>query len=217
MKVAALALVGCVGSSPPGGGTILWESFPYDGKRTWEYVSTDDALTYKLVVEIFGPGEPGLLETTVYTLHYKQDCFGNDPSCVTGEILRIIKWSSDPTHGVLVHGFGDLLAMQDFDPPIKISADDGDRGDSWTTTTGGANWTSTYVGVEACPESMVQEWPNCFRFDVTTDAGEGYPLAGTWWSAQSQGAAGLEIATETGLWQLNDFWCDMPGCGEPWY
>lgn len=217
MRLAlALAFAGCAGS-PPTGDTIVWESFPYDGQRTWEYVSTDEAIPYRLVVEIFGPGEPGLLDTTVYTLHYKQDCFGNDPSCVTGEILRIVKWSSDPRRGVLVHGFGDLLAMTDFDPPITISADDASRGDFWETTTGGATWTSTFTGISPCAISMDQEWPSCFTFEVETDAGEGYPLAGTWQSAQSHGVASLEVATETGRWQLNDFWCDEPGCGTPWY
>jgi len=215
MRIVALVLAGCAGTGLPPGGTIVWESFPYDGQRTWEYVN--DEMTYRLVVEIFGPGEPGLLDTTVYTLHYKQDCFGNDPSCVTGEILRIMKWSSDPTKGVMVHGFGDLLAMQDFDPPIQISADDADRGDTWTTTTGGANWTSTFNGIGECQIAMDQTWPSCFIFEITTDAGEGYPLAGTWWSAQANGVATMEIATETGIWELNDFWCDEPGCGTQWY
>ena len=195
----------------------MWESVPFDGQRTWEYVSSDEALPYKLVVEIFGPGEPGLLDAIVYTLHYKQDCFLPDPACVDGEILRIIKWSSDPVRGVMVHGFGDLGAMQDFDPPIKISADDANRGDSWETVTGGATWTSTYVGIENCDVAMVQTWPECFRFEVETDAGEGYPLAGTWWSAQANGVARMEIATETGQWKLNDLWCDEPGCGTQWY
>src|SRR5262245_43245092 len=215
--VIALAFAGCVGGGVPQGGPILWESFPYDGQRTWEYVSSGEAIPYQLVVEIFGPGEPGLLDTIVYTLHYKQDCIREDPSCIPGEILRIIKWSSDPTHGVLVHGFGDLLAMTDFDPPIQISADDASRGDFWVTETGGAKWTSTYVGVEGCDVAMDQVWPECFSFDVGTDAGEGYPLAGTWWSAQSNGVARMEIATETGQWQLNDFDCEGPDCGTEWY
>jgi len=195
------------GSGGAGDAAILWDSFPF-GKRTWEYLSADGVLTYTLVVEIFGPVEPGLLDTAVYTLHYKKECFGSDPSCVTGEILRIIRWSSDPIQGVLVHGFGNLSAMQVFDPPVRIAAPDGDSGDNWTTTTAGTRWTSTYAGVENCPEAMVEEWAQCFRFDVTTDVGEGYPLAGTWWSAQGNGVAAMEISTENGQWQILDFWCD---------
>jgi hypothetical protein len=213
-----LALAGCSGTDGiPPSYIEAWDTFPFDGERTWSYNSSDDAVPYRLEVEIFGPGEPGLEDQNVYTLHYKQDCFREDPSCVTGDVLRIIKWSSDPVAGVLIHGYDTGDGMQELDPPLKLSADDVAVGDSWETVTGGSTWTSTYTGIEGCDVAMPVTWDTCLTFDVSTDAGEGYPIAGTWWSTKANGVARMEIATEVGQWRLAQLECVGADCGESWW
>lgn len=217
--IVPLGLLACTGENPYNiAGDVIYESFPFDGERFWLYNSTDASLPYRLEVEIFPPGEPGVLDTVVYTLRYTQDCFGNDPSCVPGTILRIIQWSSDPSQGVLIHGSGTAIgAIQTYDPPIRISADSANLDDSWETKTGGATWTSTYTGIDSCGLAMPLEW-DCFTFEVTTDAGEGYPIAGKWWSARANGVATMEIATETGRWELGDLDCEPDAeCDGQWY
>jgi hypothetical protein len=147
-----------------------------------------------------------------------KDCVRDDPACATGDVLRILRWSSNPVWGVLVHGYGDLNAIRELDPPLKLSADDVAAGSSWTTTTGGETWTSTYLGLtHNCPDDRPDTSDTCLMFDVSTDIGSSNPIAGKWWSTWVDGVVAMELETENGRWALADLDCIGDLCDTAWW
>lgn len=212
----ALALFGCGGPGYTYGGSEVWQLFPFDGTRTWEYISTDTSLSYKLLVTSIGEAE-AIDGTNVYTLDYTTECVAADPDCVDGEILWKLRWSSDPTDGVLIHAFDVGAGMQDIVPPMQMTFDTMKKGEVAETTTGGANWTSTMLGTESCPIAMAANWEECGLFEVAVDAGDGFPMAGKWWATKGNGVAAMELATQTGRWELSDLACEpIEECDGNW-
>lgn len=213
-----LVLLGaCQGYPPTFDGSPVWSMFPFDGERSWTYISTDQTLAYKLVA--WSSGEPELKGgKNIYTVEYSTNCFGADPECVEGEILRKVKWSSDVSDGVFIHAYAlGSDAFTDLDPPVQLTPDDMKKGDVIETTSNGATWSSTMNGISECPVSLSAAWDECGEFALTTDAGDGYPIAGTYWATVSNGTAALELATETGVWQLSDLDCQTDvDCDGSW-
>lgn len=205
--IAACAVAaGCGGYNQEFGGSPVWQMFPFDGDRTWDYISTDTALVYKLIVTSLD--EPEVIDgRNVYTLSYATECIGVSESCVDGEVIRRVQWSSDVGNGVFIHGYDDGDGFTVLEPPLQVAEDTAKKDDAITTTTGGGNWTATMMGIESCPIKLTADWPECGRFEVTTDAGDGYPVAGTYWATKGNGIAAFELATEAGQWQLSDIDC----------
>jgi hypothetical protein len=214
---ALLMLGACKGYPPSFSGSPVWQMFPFDGERTWTYISTDTTLPYKLVAH--STGEPEVVGgDNVYTIEYTSSCFGADPSCIDGEVLRRVKWSSNVTDGVFVHAWaeGDD-AFVDLEPPIHVTLDDMKRGETLETTTAGAVWTSTMSGIEECPIALSAAWDECGRFEVSVEGTDGYPVAGAYWATVGNGIAAMELATETGVWQLSDLDCQTENdCDGTW-
>lgn len=212
-----LSLAACSGQNQfTFAGSPVWKLFPFDGQRTWEYISTDESLSYKLVASSIL--EPEVVRNkNVYTVDYAVECVRTDPECVTGTLLRQLRWSSTVTDGVLVHGWSvDGGPLADYDPPVRITADMAERDDVFVTESGGITWISTVLGVDECPIHMNAAWDECTMFEVAADVdgdgapdeGEGYPLAGTYWMTQGNGTAALEIVGDSGQWQLSDLGCE---------
>jgi hypothetical protein len=218
---ALFALVlfsGCGGNyAPQLQGSEVWRMFPFDGARTWSYISTDESLAYKLEAHSIGePEKAG--NTNVYNVEYSTRCFGNDPDCVDEEILRKVKWSSDVTDGVYIHAWAPGTdPFVDFDPPVQIATAEMKRDEIIETATGGGTWTSKLLGIEECPTTMSVTLPECGRFEVTTDAVDGFPIAGTYWATVSHGVTGIELLGDGGLWQLSDVECEpKEDCDGSW-
>lgn len=206
-------LAGCPAPGPSFPGASTYELFPYDCERTWEFTSTDTALAYKLVAVSDTP--PDTLEdgTNVYTLRYVKQCLGADPTCVDGDVVRKIQWSSRIGRGVFVHGYaeGDG-AVTPFEPPLQIALanmkkaldpENPTTGEFAETVTNGATWTSVLLTIEACPVDMAVDWDECYVFEVSTDGGDGAPLAGTWWAIGGQGVVAFDVAGDTGQWRAS--------------
>jgi hypothetical protein len=226
---ALAILAGCPANGPLYSGVQTHELFPFDCERTWEYTSTDTTLAYKLVALSDTPPEKdGALN--VYTLRYTSECFGADPECVDGEVLRKIQWSSTTGEGVLIHGFAlGEGAITKLDPPVQLGLASMEKaldpeapgpGSFAETTTGGATWTSVMVEIESCPVRMSVDWDDCYVFELSTDGGDGIPLAGTYWAIGGQGVVAFEVAGDTGQWQASstsaDESEDMGACDGEW-
>lgn len=208
-----LSFVACSGAQPILGGTPVWDLFPFDGERTWEYTSTDLELPYKLVAEsILEPEKKGTMN--VYTVNYWTECVGNSDTCVDGDIIRSVKWSSDVIDGVFLHAYdvGDGFVV--FDPPVQLALKEMLRDDSVDTQTDGTLWTSTFNGITDCPEALTTDWPECGELELTVDSGDGIPLAGKYWATKGNGLAGMELAGENGQWQLSSIDCQGECDGE---
>ncbi|HHO50379.1 MAG TPA: hypothetical protein ENK18_05775 [Deltaproteobacteria bacterium] len=189
-------------------GITVYEMFPFDGDRTWEYISTDVDIPYKLIGKTVG--EPDVIDgKNVYTVEYTIECISDDPSCGDGEVLRRVKWSSTSRDGVHIHGFDSEGVVVDFDPPLQVATSSMARDDVASTSTAGATWSSTMMGIETCPVRFTEDWDQCGAFLIETDAAVGgYPVAGRYWAVAGHNLAAIELDGDTGRWELSDSDCE---------
>jgi hypothetical protein len=203
-----LSLAACGQNNFDFDGSQVYTLFPFDGERTWEYISTDQELSYKLKVTSLL--EPEVIDRrNVYTLDYTTECVRNDEQCLTGTVLYQLRWASTVTDGVEIHGLSvDGGQLQDLQPPVMITEDMAERDDAFVTETGGITWTSTLLGVEECPIAMNANWEECSKFEVVAEGGDGWPIAGTYWATKGNGIAAMELTGENGRWELSDIACE---------
>lgn len=200
MPLAALALAGsaagCKGGNRYGySGFALYHYFPLDGQRSWEYVSDD--FSYKLVVEKTGVERKR--DFQIVQLDYSEQ----DPATQEKTLDYSIKWSSDSTNGVLVHGVkveGQDTDWQTFDTPVELGKNVV-KGDQTTTETNGTTFTSTFVGVEDCPNNWVTDTWQCLHITID-DEGAGYPFSGDYWLAASWGPSRFTPTGQSNPWVL---------------
>lgn len=211
---ALLLLAGCAGNGFTFPGTPVWKMFPFDGERSWGYISTDDAATYHLDTTSSGEAEK-IGGANVYTLVTVKDCIGSDPDCVDGDPAFRMSWSSDSVDGVQIWGYADGDGQYvELRPPIQVATAEMARGDTIETVTGGVTWTSTLDGIQECPIRLVAQWDECAAFTLTVDGGPAYPIAGTWYATAGNGIAAFQHEEEEQRWEVYDIDCQGECTGE---
>ena len=202
----AVLMVGCEPQTAFTG-MVMSGLFPYDGDRTWEYISTDQELPYKLIATTVGSERHD--GRNVYTVQYAKECLASDPTCVTGEVLRTVRWSSTSGDGVHIWGYtlGGSNPVE-FDPPVQVALDTMKRDDVAETRVDGADWTSTMLGTDICPIAFTANWDECGVLRIETTATDGYPITGTYYAARRNNLAAIELEGDTGRWELSDFDCE---------
>jgi len=200
--LACLVPVGLLACNPSYnyGGYKIFEHFPMDGLRSWEYANDDVGIEYKLEVRMSDePIQVG--DTIIHEFqHFNQ---------ATGEMLGAVQWSSDSVDGVMIHGYqttgpkGDLV---NFNPPIKFADASMAPDEDVKTSGGGWDFTSTFVGVEGCPNHWVgEEWDSCLRFlldDNDGDDAAGALFAGEYWLVPRYGIAWQQTTGDSDTWVL---------------
>ena len=144
IALASLVLA-CTGTGPIYNGVQTYEYFPIEGERTWRYAMEDDSAGYLLEVEkVDSRSENG---TEVVTLEYRRSD--------TMDLLYSTTWSSDAAGGIRVYSYemqgGESVT---YSPPVEFAEYTMRPGDEVVTETGGMTFTSTYVGVENCPNQI---------------------------------------------------------------
>ena len=176
--------------------------FPFDGARTWEYVSTDVSVPYKLIATLDSAFEE-VDGKKVYTVDYTYDCL--DPKgkdCPDAGFVRAVRWSSSASGGVLLHSFEDISGRTNYDPPIALTSSRMIVGDVVSTETDGVSYTSTFdVIVSECPIQWVDTWSDCPKLTLD-DGGAGAPLAGVYYAIGGYNVVAMELTGDTGQWQL---------------
>ncbi len=192
-----LSGVSCGGATYNYVGYLMDNQFPLDGTREYQYLSDDESIETPIRVEKAStPTATGTYD--IYTFETYND--------ESGDLLNIVDWSSDSVYGILIHGFTDYANSEDpvvFDPPLIFADDEMAPSDFVVTQTGGMTFTSTFVGVEPCPNYYVAEWNECLRMELDDgdgDANAGSMLAGTYWLVPRYGIA----------------WFQQTGDAEPW-
>ena len=201
-KISVIALAAACGVKAPDGGDSapstgayqLWDYFPLDGQRSWEYASDDMSVDHELVVRL-AEGTTSAGDAVVHRLErYNED---------TGAALGATLWSSDSVDGVQIHGYetdaGDAV---DFPEPVLFAPTHGDPGDAVESSAGGWDFTSTFEAVEPCPNHWVgEEWDSCLHLRLD-DGDGGAPFAGDYWLVPRYGAAWLRTTDDTDTWFL---------------
>lgn len=175
-----ITLFACGGPSTSYTGHNTYEYVALDGTRTWKY--TNESMGFDMVVEKIDTQKIDNVE--IITLEYSKF----DPQ----ELLGSIKWSSDSLEGILIHGYETTNGGMDFEEPVLIAEYRMVPGEIVTTTTDGVTFTSTFEGVETCPNDWItdgDDW-NCLKFTVEDDgAASTFPFVGEWWFANTWGAS----------------------------
>jgi hypothetical protein len=217
MSPLALAL-SCEGAKYDYAGYQTHKYFPLDGEnRHWEYYSDDT--TYLLRVDMLSPQEVSGT-TSIATLEYTQ--------VSPRKLLWTIKWSSDSSSGIQIHGYmtedtgtdpgdtgsggedtggtdlsSEIGTWVAFDPPIQLSEYQMAPGDSVSTTSGGVTYTSTLTEAKQCPNNWVADPWDCLVFNLEGD--NGVPFVGTWELATDWGVSRFQPASKSGTpWVLTD-------------
>ncbi len=210
--LASLALLGCSGSSYTYGGYKLYDHFPLDGKRSWEYASDDTSVDYKLEVV--------MSETTVMVDEIEVHEFQHFNS-ETGDQLLSVQWSSDSVYGILIHGYqtfapgggggggsdtgdtGGPAAMPEavsFDNPVTFADPQMAPGETVSTSAGGWDFESTFDAVEPCENHWVgDDWQECIK--ITLEGGDA-PFAGEYWIVPRYGIAWQHTSDDSDKWVL---------------
>lgn len=196
-----LATTGCAGQKFAYPGETLWERFPLDGQRLWEYVNEDPSVEYSLSVEKTSAVLSGKKE--IVTLAYSAiDSEGG----VT--LLYELDWSTDADDGIEIWRWNDFTAdsagvVTSFSPPIQVAAREMNSGDIVETTTAGATYTGQYNGLGDCPNNWSTDVWECARISLTSDVG-GEPFTGEYWIAMSYGTSWIEPVEVGGKWVLSN-------------
>ncbi len=225
-----LLLTGCPAQDGITGGDIeLWQHFPFDGTRNWEYISSNLDLSYKLAGAM-RPDDPNpdvSEDFNIYHIDFSTDCVAADPDCVDGEIIRTMGLSSDVSNGTLLHTFSQGTISIDFDPPMVVAPRDGQVGLVTETITDGVTWSSTLLGFEPCDGVVFMqgsdfEKSNCSAHFVLSD-GDNFPdtnygLAGDYWVAKGLGIVGISLEGDDGaIWGLSKMVCEpLEECNGQW-
>lgn len=181
-----LWLIACATEGPTYSGYDLVDHFPLDGERRWDYASNDTSVTHRLDVVL----SDAVVERDGVRIHELSHL-----SSESGDQLLAVQWSSDTASGVLVHGYDDEQGPVSFDDPVVFAEPRMVPGDSVSS----GDFTSTFVGVEACPNHWTgEDWDSCLHMSLDGDA----PFAGDYWLVPRYGTAWLELRDDTDTWVL---------------
>jgi len=197
----ALSTVGCAGQKFAYPGEKLWERYPLDGQRMWEYVNEDPTVEYSLRIDKSSSTLVDGKEVATLT-HTAVDSEGGET------LLHELDWSTDADDGIELWSWTDFTADSagvtvDFDPPIQMAAREMNAGDSVSTTTGGGDYTSQYLGLGDCPNNWSNDTWECAQVELTSSVG-GEPFTGVYWIAMSYGTSWMEPVEVGGKWVLSN-------------
>ena len=193
MLLIGLTLLACEGAKTSYTGHSPDSYLPLNGERTWRYKNgevgaefSDDDI--EINVETFSSEKVGDYE--VVTLEYSVA----DPR----QVLATIKWSSDSSNGIFIHGYSiaaDGTAV-DFETPVQVAETEMIPGDFTTSETDGLSFTATLEAMEDCPN----HWYNgddtwrCLHFSIEEASGASVPFTGNWWFASTYGTSRFEVS-----------------------
>jgi hypothetical protein len=200
MAVGALALAaGCSGGSTYSYSGYVRESyFPFDGARSWEFVSSDATLSHKIVAELDPNSQVTGDGIEIFSIDYWLECLEEGPLCDGEEPLRTVKWSADQTLGVAIHASG----ADSWDPPVVIASPKMAVGDTAVTESGGVTFTSTFDSITGCPVKWTDAWDECVRI-LVDDGGAGVDIAGEYFAVVGYNVVAMQLTGDTGQWQLS--------------
>lgn len=190
-----LLQMACQVPGPTYSGHGTYDYFAFDGSRTWKYQSEDENTPYTLVVEKTDYNYADGIETI--TFEYSTE----DPQALLGSIT----WTTGGIIGTSISSYSTSEEEIVFDTPVTIAENRMIPDDIVETSTNGATFTSTFTGLEMCPNNWTTDEWECLHFVVTVDQAEhNYPFVGEYWLANGWGAS--RFIAEKGSWASAAEW-----------
>ena len=191
------ALLACTPPTTTYKGINIYNYMPLDGQRDWTYTNeetsnSEDTASSSWNINVIKILEEQADMTKLATLEYKETT--EDEEEIS---LFKITWSSDSMDGIVIHGYE--LAGEDaviIEPPIQIAEPQGYPENSIETSTNIGDFTTTFQGIEACPNRWVSEdddpW-ECAHLIIEGPAGA--PFIGDWWTANTWGVSIFNLSS----------------------
>jgi hypothetical protein len=198
---SGLLLGACEGQKFDYDGETIYERFPLEGDRLWEYVNEDPSVEYSLAIE--KTGDVLVDGKNVVTLSYTAISMDGGET-----LMHEIDWSTDADDGIELWRWTDFTAdpagvATEYSPPIQAAARQMNAGESVTTSTGGGTYTGQYTGLEDCPNNWSNDVWECARLTISSDIG-GEPFTGEYWIAMSYGTSWMAPTEVGGKWVLSN-------------
>ncbi len=211
--LALVSTLGCGSAAYTYSGYWASNHFPIEDNWVWEY--TNEGQDFLLRAETINREPSGATE--VVTIDYSN----RD----TGNLLYSIKWSSDKTDGVQIHGYlvaepfsgsdddggddEDTGSAVDvtigewvlFNPPVVLAERQAEAGETVSTSTGGVTYNSFFEAYEDCPNLYATDW-RCMKVTITSDDDGAAPFEGTWHWAAEYGTSLFQPAGNDFPWKL---------------
>ena len=214
-----LAMTACGTPDYQYAGFRTYDHFPLDGMtREWTYKHPEkDFLMH--VEKMENPATLG--PKKIHTLLYAQE----DPY----RLLYSIKWSSDSTDGVEIHGYmveenanlgdngggddggatdtgmvgEDVVTGQwvEFSQPLQLTEFQMAPGEVVVSSGGGVDYTTTFETMEGCPNDWRADW-ECMKIVVESSEVNPAPFVGTWHWATRFGTSLFQPQGENSPWTL---------------
>lgn len=180
---------------PTYSGHGTYDYLAFDGERTWKYQTEAEDINYTLVVE---KTAYEYLDGMEYiTFEYSTE----DPQALLGSV----SWEAGGINGSGISGYtlGDEEVI--FDTVVGFANHRMVSGDMVETTTNGATFTSTLLGLEPCQNNWSPDDWECLHFSLTVDqADHNFPFVGDYWMANGWGPSIFNVPT--GAWGASDDW-----------
>lgn len=211
--LALVSTLGCGSAAYTYSGYWASNHFPIEDNWVWEY--TNEGEDFLLRAETTNREASGATE--IVTIDYSNR--------ETGNLLYSIKWSSDKTDGVQIHGYyvaepfsgsdddggddEDTGSTVDvtigewvlFNPPVALADRQAEAGDTLSTSTGGATYEAFFEAYEDCPNLYATDW-RCMKVTITSDDDGAAPFEGTWHWAAEYGTSLFQPAGNDFPWKL---------------
>ena len=183
-----LVLLACTPSTTTYKGINIYNYMPLDGQRSWSYSnaeaaeSEDTAANGSWTIDVEKISEEQVDMTKLNTLEYKENYQGEE-----GASLFKITWSSDSMDGIVIHGYeisGEEAVL--IDPPLQVTVPQGYPDNSIETSTNVGDFTTTFQGIESCPNRWVSEDDDPWECaHLTIEGPDSAPFIGDWWTANT--------------------------------
>ena len=172
------ALMGCGQAAYTYSGYWASDHFPLT-PSTAEFMNEGDDFDFSMEVSVGEVETSG--GTKVATFNYMNK---NDDN----SLLYKIKWSSDNTDGIQVHGYYLDDGWVNFSSPVQIVERQGEPNTSVTSDVDGSSYTATFEAYEACPNLWNKNW-ECMKVVISSDEDNPAPFLGTWHWATEYGTS----------------------------
>ena len=210
--IALFTVIGCGSAAYTYSGYWASNHFPIEDDWVWQY--TNEAEDF--LMDAATTGRETKNGNEVVTIDYTHS--------ETGNLLFSIKWSSDKSDGILVHGYyiappfsgeedddgGDDTGTSTdaavgewvlFSPPVALADKQAEAGDELTTTVDGITYVSTFEAYEDCPNLYASDW-RCMKVVVSSDDDSSAPFEGTWHWAAEYGTSLFQPVGASFPWKL---------------
>lgn len=192
-------LAGCTGEVVYDGNDMLdYFTFEDNVDCEWEFAHDDTLRDHGMIATItnweYREGSEW------FEVSYVKDCRGDGTGCVDGEMIRQIDWTTSNAFGVGIEAVDGPSGSFTFDPQIEVTDRYTKIGESFTTETGGATYTSTLLEFGDCKVPL-SSFTGCAVIEIASSDGV-QDIVGTYRVVSSFGVVNIDWPDQGGEWKL---------------